>query len=178
MEKLGRDCSDCGEGSSLSHLVEHEVLTSQCLAVHLNYLQEYDWPLLVRSGATVVHCPKSHAYFQYAPFQLERMRALGINVCIATDSLASNTSIDLRSELRMAKEMHPTVPDIDWWRTITINPARALGQEGRLGVIAPNALADLVAFPLRPHRDPFRSLIEGTAAPDLLVVDGKRIISP
>lgn len=178
MEKLGRDVSDCGEGSSLSHLMENEVLTAQCLAVHLNYLQEYDWPLLTRSGATVVHCPKSHAYFQYAPFQLERMRSLGINLCIGTDSLASNTSLDLRSELRVAKLAHPSVSDIDWWRMITANPARVLGKAGELGTIAPGALADLVAFPLLKHNDPFRSLIEGTGAPDLLVVDGKRIISP
>jgi len=194
MEKLGRDNSDCGHGSSLSHLVEHEVLTRDCLAVHLNYLQEYDWDLLKRSGASVVYCPKSHAYFGYAGFQLRRMRQEGINVCLGTDSLASNTSLDLRSEARLAlanhgdpaddeaepgREDRETLSPRDAWKMMTLHPAKALGQEGRLGELSPGALADLVAFPLLPGKknDPFLSLIEGTDAPTCFVIDGRRIIS-
>ncbi len=67
---------------------------------------------------------------------------------------------------------------MDWWRAVTVNPAKALGKAGELGELTPGALADLAAFPLLRHGDPFRSIVEGTAAPDCLVVDGKRIISP
>lgn len=177
MQRIGRDMSDCGEGSALSHLMENEVLTAQCLAVHLNYLQDYDWPLLIGSGASVVHCPHSHAYFGYHKFELERMRAEGINICVGTDSLASNIALDLRSEIRQARWQHPGLPDLEWWKMITVNPARALGQAGQLGEISPGALADLVAFPFREGEDPFSSLINSKEVPACLVVNGERVIS-
>ena len=66
--RWGRDNSDCGQGSPLSHLIEHGVIGQDCLIVHLNYLQDYDYDLLARAGASVVHCPKCHTYFAHAPF--------------------------------------------------------------------------------------------------------------
>ena len=174
MSRLGRDCSDCGQGSALSHLYEHRVLGPSCLAVHLNYLQEYDWPALVESRMSVVHCPKCHEFFRHSQFPLERMRDLGINVCLGTDSLASNNGLDLRSEIRQAQVFHRELAPVDWWRMVTLNGARALGLTGTLGEISPGALADLVAFPLRPHDDPFASLIASKTPPSFLMVNGER----
>ena len=71
---MGRDNSDCGQGSPLSHLIEHGVIAHDCLLVHLNYLQDYDYDLLARTGASVVHCPKCHTYFGHSPFPLKALR--------------------------------------------------------------------------------------------------------
>ena len=46
--------------------------------------------------------------------------------------------------------MHAVEPGLsaeDLLATVTLAPARALRQEGRLGCIAPGALADLIAIP-------------------------------
>ncbi len=174
MLSIGRDCSDCAHGSSLSHLLEHRVLTDRCLAVHLNYLQEYDYPLLVESRANVVHCPKCHEFFGHSRFPLERMLDREINVCLGTDSLASNNSLDMRSEIRQAQIFHPDLHPVDWWRMVTANGAKALGQSGVIGEIRVGARADLVAFPLRQDIDPFASLISGKKPPTFFMIDGKQ----
>ena len=40
LASLGRDNSDCGHGSALSHLVEHGVIGPTWIIAHLNYLQD------------------------------------------------------------------------------------------------------------------------------------------
>jgi cytosine/adenosine deaminase-related metal-dependent hydrolase len=174
LASLGRDNSDCGQGSPLSHLIEHGVIGRNCLIVHLNYLQDYDYDLLARSGASVVHCPKCHTFFAHAPFPLKALRQLGINICLGTDSLASNNALDMRSEMREAMELHGlTARDV--LEMSTLNGARALGQTGQLGEISSGSLADLVAFPLELTGDPYAAVVKSHGKPTLLLVNGQRV---
>lgn len=172
LEKLGRDNSDCGHGSPLSHLIEHGVLTSSCLAVHLNYLEDYDLTALAQSGASVIHCPKCHTYFGHNPFPMKDLRAAGINICIGTDSLASNNSLDMRSEIREARNFNPGISDRDWMAMGTLNGALALGERGHLGQISPGAWADLAAYPWDGVADPYTAVIESRKEPLMVMVNG------
>ncbi|HEY0256667.1 MAG TPA: amidohydrolase family protein, partial [Candidatus Methylacidiphilales bacterium] len=154
LASLGRDNSDCGQGSALSHLVEHGVIGPNCIIAHLNYVQDYDYDLVVNSGASVVHCPKCHSYFGHAPFPLKALREHGVNVCLGTDSLASNNSLDMRAEMREAQILHD-LTDQDVMEMVLLNGAKALGQAGKLGQITPGSVADLVAFPHPPKETHF-----------------------
>jgi cytosine/adenosine deaminase-related metal-dependent hydrolase len=180
MAGLGRDNSDCGQGSALSHLIEHGVIGGNCIIAHLNYLQDYDYELLANSGASVVHCPKCHTYFGHAPFPLEAMRGHGINICLGTDSLASNNSLDMRSEMREAQQFHH-LSDREVLEMATIHGARALGQAGKLGQISPGSTADFVAFRHQPDEaatpeiDPYHQVVHSREEPVLLVVNGRKI---
>jgi cytosine/adenosine deaminase-related metal-dependent hydrolase len=173
---LGRDNSDCGQGSALSHLVEHGVIGSNCIIAHLNYLQDYDYELVARTGASVVHCPKCHTYFGHAPFPLKALRESGVNICLGTDSLASNNSLDMRSEMREVQEFHG-LSDQEVLEMVLLNGARALGQTGKLGQLSPGATADLVAFAHEPNLsapdlDPYRRVVQSRREPVLLLVNG------
>lgn len=177
MASLGRDNSDCGHGSALSHLVEHGVIGKNCIIAHLNYLQDYDYELLASTGASVVHCPKCHTYFGHAPFPLKALREYGINVCLGTDSLASNNSLDLRSEMREVQEFHD-LSNQDVVEMATLHGARALGMAGKLGQISPGSVADLVAFPhetdkASPNLDPYHRVVQSRQDPVLLLVNGR-----
>jgi len=173
---LERDMSDCGHGSALSHLDEHGVLTRDCIAIHLNYLQPYDYETIARTGIHVAHCPKCHSYFGHGPFPMEQLMDEGANLCIASDSLASNNSLDLRAEIREARAKHPRISNAEWIRMVTCNPARALGREGELGVITPGALADLAAFHLdKGYHDPHDALIMSRHHARMVLVGGKRV---
>ncbi len=182
---LGRANGDCGHGSPVSHLAEHGALPEKCMAVHLNYIQEYDWPLLRRHGVIAVHCPRSHAYFGHAPFPLERMRAEGIPICLGTDSLASNDRLDMRAEIRQAQPEHPDLTPAEWLRMVTVVPARALGQAGQLGEISTGAFADLVAFRLPEGLaeqldsatlgDVQQAIIDSTDAPEWISIAGQPV---
>jgi cytosine/adenosine deaminase-related metal-dependent hydrolase len=174
---LGRDNSDCGQGSSLSHLVEHGVIADSCIIAHLNYLQDYDYELMASTGASVVHCPKCHTYFGHAPFPLKALREHGVNICLGTDSLASNNSLDMRSEMREVQEFH-ALDDREVLEMVLLNGARALRQSGKLGQISPGSAADLVAFAHEtddPTVDPYHRVVQSRKEPILLMVDGKKV---
>jgi aminodeoxyfutalosine deaminase len=178
LSSLGRDNSDCGQGSALSHLVEHGVIGPNCIIAHLNYLQDYDYEMVASSGASVVHCPKCHTYFGHAPFPMKMLRSFGVNVCLGTDSLASNNTLDMRSEMREAQALHG-LGDRDVLEMVLLNGARALGQVGKLGQLSPGATADLVAFPHADGNvvDPYQRVVQSREAHNLLLVNGREVVS-
>jgi cytosine/adenosine deaminase-related metal-dependent hydrolase len=175
---MGRDNSDCGQGSSLSHLVEHGVIGSNWIIAHLNYLQDYDYELMAGSSASVVHCPKCHTYFGHSPFPLKALREHGVNICLGTDSLASNNLLDMRSEMREVQMMHQ-LGDREVLEMGLLNGAQALGQAGKLGQISPGSIADLVAFPFpedtsQDGADAYARVVHSRSAPNLFMVNGRR----
>jgi len=182
LASLGRDNSDCGQGSALSHLVEHGVIGPNYIIAHLNYLQDYDYELVARSGASVVHCPKCHTYFGHASFPFQALREHGVNICLGTDSLASNNTLDMRSEMREAQMLYG-LGDREVLEMVLLNGARALGQVRKLGRISPGSVADLVAFPHAaqeadagvgaPEMDPYRRVVQSHEEPNLLLVNGR-----
>ena len=158
LKGIGRPMEDCGHGrSALAELTAAGCVGPECIAVHLNDWEAEDFALVERGGAleglTVVHCPRSHRYFGHGPFPWERLRAAGVNLCVGTDSPASDGSFSLLEEVRTAAAVFAGVGAEEWLRTITLQPARALGLEGKLGCIRPGAWADLAAWPVAGDGD-------------------------
>jgi cytosine/adenosine deaminase-related metal-dependent hydrolase len=149
-----RDMSDCGLGTPLAQVERCGLLGENFLAIHANYLLPSDIQALARSGASVVHCPRSHAYFQHQRFACEELAAAGVNVCLGTDSLASvshsqrqKPELNMFSEMREFAAAHPGAAPATIVEMATRNGARALGWEGRAGELSPGSQADLVAIP-------------------------------
>lgn len=148
--KTQRDMSDCGGRSPIQQLQRLGMLRPDVLLIHANHLGAGDAELIANSGATVVHCPKSHAYFKHAPFQFDRLRNAGVNICLGTDSLASThhtrkepARLNLWDELRLFAAKHPNLDAPNLLELVTINPARALSLSA--GAITPGRFADLIA---------------------------------
>ncbi|MDD5262838.1 MAG: amidohydrolase family protein [Methylacidiphilales bacterium] len=173
LTELGRDTEDCGQGSALSHLMDFGLLDEHCLAVHLNYLQEYDLKLLREHPLNIVHCPRCHAYFAHSRFPLERLRDAGCSISLGTDSLASNDMLDLRGEIRQLRKNYPNLTAEECLHMVTTAPARAIGLPGELGVIAPGAFADLIAFPLPANTNPYQAVLFSEGPPSFFMVDGE-----
>ena len=152
---LGRDMTDTGGTTPLRRLFDGGVIPRGAILTHMNVLAEEDWSLLAtRAGdVSVVHCPNCHAYFQRPPFPLDRHRDLGINLCLGTDSLASNRSLSMFEEIRTLLRNHPSVTPREALEMATRNPARAIGLAGSLGEISPDACADLIAIPFSGPQD-------------------------
>lgn len=178
LQSIGRDMGDCGHGSALSHLFDHGAISDRCIAVHMNYLQEYDFEFLSTTRLPVVHCPKCHAYFGHARFPLERLCEVGCRISLGTDSLASNDTLDLRAEIRMARREYPGITQRDWLAMVTTQPARALGLREKIGSIRVGAWADLAAFHLPERTDPYEAVIRSTEPPAMLMVNGNLLIHP
>ena len=149
---LERPMADCGGHSPFTYLWRSGAIDSTWILVHMNELDDEDFNILASlprgGGPHIVHCPGSHRYFRHTPFQFQRLHDLGLNVCVATDSLASTSSLSLFGELRELQKTNAWLTPEQLLRTVTVNPARALQREHDLGKIAPGALADLIAVPV------------------------------
>lgn len=152
--KKQRDMSDCGHGTPVQQVLRCGLLGERFLAVHANYLQPEDIEALAQTRSSVVHCPRSHAYFRHAPFRYAELAAAGVNICLGTDSLASvvperppGPELNLFTEMQTFAQANPDVAPAEILRLATVNGARALGGQGRAGEIAPGSFADLIAIP-------------------------------
>jgi cytosine/adenosine deaminase-related metal-dependent hydrolase len=163
LRHIGRPMEDCGDKTPLGLFVGAPGgnALSRWIIVHLNELAESDFELLERSDSKfhIVHCPRSHDYFGHSPFAFERLRALGFNICLGTDSLASNEDLSLFAEMRAVQKVFPTVSPEAILRMATANPATALHEENRLGRIRGGFKADLIAVPCSGSADLFEQII-------------------
>lgn len=114
--------------------------------VHGNQARPEEIARIARSGATLVHCPGSHAYFDRPAFDLSAWRAAGVPVALGTDSLASNGSLDMRREMSRFARSQPWLAPRELIDAATRHGARALGLAGRVGELSVGAFADLLAI--------------------------------
>lgn len=179
--KSQRDMSDCGRGTPIQHAERHGLLHSNCLAIHANYLGEDDARMLARTKAHVVHCPRSHTYFQHDPFPFAEFRSAGVNLALGTDSLASVAAkrrvkprLDMFAEMQTAAATFPGLAPEQILRMATINGAGALGRAGLLGELKPGAIADVITIPCpRGRAAPYESAIHHPGNVDKSMIGGQ-----
>lgn len=148
LKSLGRNMLDCRKKSPVALLLEGNLLPPGAILVHMNFLDKHDWEIMHhRRDLYVVHCPKTHAYFKREKFRLDQFRKCGIIICLGTDSLASNNSLNLFEEMQLFQREYPHLTEQEILKMVTIYPAVAIGQPDRLGKIVPGAYADLIAIP-------------------------------
>lgn len=114
--------------------------------VHANCVGDSDLERAAALGATLVHCPGTHAFFAREPAPLDAWLDHGLSVALGTDSFASNADLDLRREMALLRAQRSDLsPELvfDW---ATRGGARALGMAGRIGEVCVGAQADLSAF--------------------------------
>lgn len=150
LKSIGRSMEDCGQETPLSVVLNNQSVSERWIVAHLNELAEGDFELLKNAPRFhLVHCPRSHTYFGHAPFALGRLRNLGFNISLGTDSLASNSSLSLFAEMRELLRKESWLSPRELLEMVTVNPAAALGEEEMLGQIRPGIYADLIALPAR-----------------------------
>jgi len=177
LSSLGRDMDDCGKKSPFALWVDN-LSTPGWILVHLNELGEDDFALITERNLGpelhIAHCPLSHRYFSHKKFDFKRLRDLGANICLGTDSLASTGSLNLFAEMRTVQEKEPWISPEELLQTVTVNPARALNRDGSLGKIAPGCDADLISLPFSGRVETVYDEIVGYRKPiDWMMVDGR-----
>jgi cytosine/adenosine deaminase-related metal-dependent hydrolase len=141
------------------------------LLAHVNYVDDEELDILARGQASVVYCPRTHAFFAHPPHRFRDMLARGINVCLGTDSCASSSDLDLRAELRLEKQLAPAMPLQEMLALVTSNAAAALGLQQVTGDLRPGLAADLLVLAGPPE-----SLLDATTSPAALLVAGQEAV--
>jgi len=172
--RAGRDMSDCKRAGPVQLLSEYGVLGHNCIAAHANCLTPLDITLLKQTGTHVVHCPKTHRFFHRDMPFFQTMKEQGINVCLGTDSMASNDSLNMLEEMQQMAQVFPRLSADELLEMATVNAAKALNQTGKLGRIAPGAWADLIAAPLEGGGvDPYESIVFANKSVSFSMVGGE-----
>jgi len=171
LASLGRSMRDCGGTTPVSAILGKGLLPPGSLLVHMNCLTQSDKELLRSSAGVypVIHCPRTHAFFQRKPFDLEFFRGAGIPVLIGTDSLASNRDLDMFSEMREMASAFPGLAAREILEMASLRPAAAIGRAGLLGELSPGACADFMAIPDPGNGDPHEQVLANTTPPAVWV---------
>lgn len=104
-----------------------DFINSKFLAVHGRILSDDDIAILKARGASLCLCPRSNLYISGKLPPVEKFWKSGLNLCLGTDSLASNHSLNLFEEMACLSDNFPGIPPREILKMATVNGARALG---------------------------------------------------
>ena len=159
----------------LARLAELDLLNPRLVAVHMTQLTDEEITLLADSGSHVIHCPESNLKLASGYCPVSKLLDAGVNVALGTDGSASNNDLDMFGEMRtaalLAKGMDhdaTALPAHTVLRMATLNGARALGLDQRIGSIKKGKEADLVAVDMNaietaPVYSPVSQLVYATS---------------
>jgi 5-methylthioadenosine/S-adenosylhomocysteine deaminase len=136
-------------------------LDDRDLLVHCIGFSEEDIKKVKRAGASVAWCPASNYFMFNLTCKIRKLLRAGVNVALGTDSTHTG-SINLLAEMKFARATYREIygeelPAKTLFDMVTINAARALKMEGRVGVLEPGAWADAAIFRAKAD-EPYESL--------------------
>ena len=174
----------------LARLAGLGLLSPRLTAAHMVHVDDSDLELAARYGISVAHNPTSNMKLASGIAPVSRMLHAGINVGIGTDGAASNNKLDMLADTRMAAllakvgTLEPTaVPAATALRMATLNGAKALGIDDRVGSLETGKQFDAIALNLdcietAPAFDPISHLVyaAGREQVEEVWVAGERLL--
>lgn len=155
----------------IQRLLQLGLLGPGFLAAHGVHLLPQEIDLLNAHGCHIAHCPNSNLKLGSGIAPVADLLSKQVNVGLGTDGAASNNRLDMFAEMRMAALLakgateNPTaLPAHQVLKMATINAAKVLGMEDRIGSIAIGKQADVAAVKLSditisPCYDPISHLV-------------------
>lgn len=139
----------------LQRLQKLGLVNDRLIAVHMTQVSDAEIATCSETGVSVVHCPESNLKLASGFCPAEKLRRAGINLALGTDGCASNNDLDMFGELRTAALLAKGVAgdaaafdDAFALRAATLNGARALQLDAKIGSIVAGKRADLAAVRL------------------------------
>ena len=178
--------------SPIAFLDRMGFLGPDVIAAHVVWLGDGDLDVLRQRGVSVAHCVASNLKLGSGVAPVRDLRNAGVAVGVGTDGPASNNSLDILADLKIAALLQKGVghvpramPAADVVAMATVDGAAILGLGDELGRLAPGYLADVIVVdatgahftPFHPH-DPgqaYAHLVYSAKSTDVrtVVVDGR-----
>jgi len=158
----------------MQRLYDLGLLSPRLLCVHATQVNDEDLALLKQTAAHVIHCPESNLKLASGFCPVARLLASDVNVAIGTDGAASNNDLDMFSEMRTAAMLAKAcsgdaaaVPAYKALQMATINGAKAMGLDQKIGTLEVGKCADITAVRLdslntMPLYNPVSQLVYST----------------
>jgi len=153
-------------------------LGPQTIPAHAIHLSDRELARLVETDTRVAHCPTSNLFVGAGVMPLARYREAGLTIGLGSD-VAGGPDASLfevmctgaysQAALRALRdENRPLLGPLEWLRLATLDAARALGLDDRIGSLEAGKEADVIAVDAR-LTDPLRQGDDGPGSgPDLV----------
>jgi 5-methylthioadenosine/S-adenosylhomocysteine deaminase len=163
------------------------LLDGRLLCAHAIHATPEDIAILAERGASVAHCPKTYLKLTSGIAPILAMQQAGVAVGLGSDGVASNNTLDILEQMRLAALLQKhtlgdarALPVGAALALATAGGARAIGQSGQLGRLAPGYLADIILLRadgahMQPLHNLPAALVYSARAGDVdtVVVDGR-----
>ncbi|MCO5160428.1 MAG: amidohydrolase [Mesorhizobium sp.] len=155
------------------------LLRQGLICAHCLHVNESDIEKMAHARVCVAHNARSNAKAGRGIAPVEAMRRAGLPVGIGTDGPMSGNGLDLFAQLgpvtmfqKLAGHSRKPMPVVEVIRMATIEGAKVLGLDDRIGSLEGGKQADLVRIDLsaprlQPIYDPYATLVYSTLADDV-----------
>ena len=159
------------------------------LAAHCVHLSDEDMEILRKNNVSVAANPISNLKLGNGVAPIPKLLDMGVNICIGTDSAASNNSLNLFRDMNFTALIHKGVNEKaqcvsaeQVYRFATANGAKALSLDDtgelKVGKKADIILLDLNSPSLNPHNNLVSALSYSAngSETDTVIIDGKIVM--
>ena len=159
------DCMKRFNQSPTEVFEECGIFENKTIAAHGVYLSDKDLDILSKYDVSVVHNPSSNLKLSSGFLDCTRVLNKKVNLAIGTDSSASNNNLSMIKEISLtslvSKYNNPkNLKAYDVLKMATINGAKALGLDDKIGSLEEGKLADIILIDLNnPNHTPQNNLI-------------------
>ncbi|MHB1341452.1 MAG: amidohydrolase family protein [Coriobacteriia bacterium] len=140
--------------------LEHIGVLSDIAAVHCVQLTPGEAELLAARTAGVILCPRSNRHLHNGQPPVKALREAGARLALGTDSLASNSDLDLFAEARALWALDPAMTAARLLEIMTLEGATVLGVQEQYGALSPGRHADIIVVSVGETGDPVTALVE------------------
>ncbi|MFW5431265.1 MAG: TRZ/ATZ family hydrolase [Methylophilaceae bacterium] len=155
----------------LSRLANMDLLGPNVTFAHCVHLDDVEMHMLAEHGCSIAHCPSSNLKLASGIAPINKYVKANINIGLGTDGAASNNRMDIFTEMRLAALLAKgesgdatALPAHIAIEMATINGAKAMGLDDKVGSVEVGKLADLTAISfsdieMQPTFDPVSHLV-------------------
>ncbi len=160
------------------------IFDARVIAAHGVHLSDNDLDILKEKNVSIVHNPSSNLKLSSGICDVSRLINKGINVCLGTDSASSNNKQSMIKEIEIASlisklKSADNLKAYEVLKMATINGARALGLDDKIGTIEVGKNADIVMIDIDninhiPNNNLLASICYSTYQSDIsyVMIDG------
>lgn len=142
--------------SSIALLSHHGLLNARCIFAHAVHTTHEDLQKIAAAGAGIVHCPTSNMKLASGIAPVIDMLEEGCFVGLGTDGAASNNSLNIMAEIKLAvllQRVHAGRADclsaMTALECATIRGAQAIHKDHEIGSLEVGKKADVISIDLR-----------------------------
>ena len=149
--------------SPIKYLNSLKLLDEDTLLIHVIHIDEKDLEILKNTKPKICICLRSNLFIGVGIPKLKEFLSAGLDICIGTDSLASNDHISIWEEMKAIYTYYPDISPGEILKIATFTGAKILGFDKMGAILAgyyPNMLVVEIKDYLKENpEDAIRSLI-------------------